>query len=189
MVGVGNPAVVKVAPVQRRCDDYREVEMKRFRVLGIFLVFMLGIACSLGQSGQTDSKKRLLAVGMSAGWQHDSVSDALVTMYNLGKETGLWETYVRTDTELITKKKTEMNAKNLDFFDEDVYSEDIERLEPDEEEDIDPSKFEKKKDILSFYEDEYIQGNDGEELPEVIEEFQGIEEDWEEFNKREFGGN
>ena len=80
-------------------------------------------------------------------------------------------------------------VENLDFFDEDVYSEDIERLEPDEEEDIDPSKFEKKKDILSFYEDEYIQGNDGEDLPEVIEEFQGIEEDWEEFNKREFGGN
>lgn len=78
---------------------------------------------------------------------------------------------------------------NLDFFDEDIYSEDIERLEPDEEEDIDPSKFEKKKDILSFYEDEYIQSDDGEDLPEVIEEFQGIEEDWEEFNKREFGGN
>jgi len=80
-------------------------------------------------------------------------------------------------------------VENLDFFDEDVYSEDIERLEPDEEEDIDPSKYEKKKDILSFYEDEYIQSNDGEDLPEVIEEFQGIEEDWEEFNKREFGGN
>ena len=80
-------------------------------------------------------------------------------------------------------------VENLDFFDEDIYSEDIERLEPDEEEDIDPSKFEKKKDILSFYEDEYIQNNDGEDLPEVIEEFQGIEEDWEEFNKREFGGN
>ena len=80
-------------------------------------------------------------------------------------------------------------VENLDFFDEDVYSEDIERLEPDEEEDIDPSKFEKKKDILSFYEDEYIQSDDGEDLPEVIEEFQGIEEDWEEFNKREFGGN
>ena len=80
-------------------------------------------------------------------------------------------------------------VENLDFFDEDVYSEDIERLEPDEEEDIDPSKFEKKKDILSFYEDEYIQSDDGEDLPEVIEEFQGIEEEWEEFNKREFGSN
>jgi hypothetical protein len=80
-------------------------------------------------------------------------------------------------------------VENLDFFDEDVYSEDIERLEPDEEEDVDPSKFEKKKDILSFYEDEYIQTDTDEELPEVIEEFKGIEEDWEEFNRHEYGGN
>lgn len=80
-------------------------------------------------------------------------------------------------------------VENLDFFDEDVYSEDIERLEPDEEEDVDPSKFEKKKDILSFYEDEYIQSDSNDELPEVIEEFKGIEEDWEDFNRQEYGGN
>ena len=77
-------------------------------------------------------------------------------------------------------------VENLDFFDEDVYSEDIERLEPDEEEDIDPSKFEKKKDLLSFYENEHIQSNTDGDLPEVIEEFKGIEEDWEEFNKSDF---
>ena len=78
-------------------------------------------------------------------------------------------------------------VENLDFFDEDVYSEDIERLEPDEEEDIDPSKFEKKKDLLSFYENEHINNNTENDLPEVIEEFKGIEEDWEEFNKSDFG--
>ena len=78
-------------------------------------------------------------------------------------------------------------VENLDFFDEDIYSEDIERLEPDEEEDIDPSKFEKKKDLLSFYEDEYIQSDSKDQLPEVIEEFKGIEEDWEDFNQVEFG--
>ncbi len=78
-------------------------------------------------------------------------------------------------------------VENLDFFDEDVYSEDIVRLEPDEEKDVDPSKFEKKKDNLSFYENEHIQNNAEHDLPDVIEEFKGIEEDWEEFNKREFG--
>ena len=79
-------------------------------------------------------------------------------------------------------------VENLDFFDEDVYSEDIERLEPDEEEDIDPSKFEKKKDLLSFYENEHehIQNSSENDLPEVIEEFKGIEEDWEEFNRSDF---
>lgn len=78
-------------------------------------------------------------------------------------------------------------VENLDFFDEDVYSEDIERLEPDEEEDVDPSKYEKKKDILSFYENEHehIKTDTGNDLPEVIEEFKGIEEDWEEFNRHE----
>ncbi len=77
-------------------------------------------------------------------------------------------------------------VENLDFFDEDIYSEDIERLEPDEEEDVDPSKFEKKKDILSFYENEHIQNDTDNDLPEVIEEFKGIEEDWEEFNESDF---
>lgn len=77
-------------------------------------------------------------------------------------------------------------VENLDFFDEAVYSEDIERLEPDEEEDVDPSKFEKKKDILSYYENEHIQNTIDNALPDVIEEFKGIEEDWEEFNRSEF---
>ena len=80
-----------------------------------FLVLSILVLSSfLGAQGK---KKKLLAVGMSAGFQHDSVSDALVTMYQLGKESGLWDTYVRTDTELITKKKLRGNAKNLDYFD------------------------------------------------------------------------
>lgn len=62
-------------------------------------------------------QKRVLAVGMSKGWQHESVSDALVTVYELGKLTGLWETVIRTDVELITKKKLERNARNLEDFD------------------------------------------------------------------------
>jgi hypothetical protein len=66
---------------------------------------------------QQTIKKRLLAVGMSAGWEHESVSDALVTLYELGKESGLWDTWVRTDTASITKKKLPGNAKNLDYFD------------------------------------------------------------------------
>lgn len=54
---------------------------------------------------------------MSTGFQHDSVSDALATMYELGQESGIWDTYIRTDTQLITKKKLPGNAKNLDYFD------------------------------------------------------------------------
>ena len=44
--------------------------------------------------------------------------------------------------------------EDLDFFDQKVYSEDVERLEPDDEEDVDPNDFEKKRDIFSLYETE-----------------------------------
>lgn len=84
------------------------------RLLSVLLL-VLTLFASL--SGQVSEKKKVLAVGMSEGWQHDSVSDALATIYNLGKETGIWDTYIRTDTQLITKKKLKGNAKNLDFFD------------------------------------------------------------------------
>ncbi len=62
-------------------------------------------------------KKRLLCIGETKGFQHDSVPYAMATLWELGKETGLWETYIRTDSQLVTKKKLDKNAKNLDYFD------------------------------------------------------------------------
>ena len=41
----------------------------------------------------------------------------MATIERLGRETGLWDTTLRTDTEALTKKKLEYNAKNLDDFD------------------------------------------------------------------------
>ena len=61
--------------------------------------------------------RRLLAIGATSGWQHESVSDALVALHTLGRESGLWETTVRTDVELVTKRKLKDNGKNLDHFD------------------------------------------------------------------------
>jgi len=86
--------------------------MKMLRFTGIMLICLTLIGSVSGAE-----KKKLLAVGMSKGWQHDSVSAALATVYKLGQESGLWDTYIRTDTELITKKKLPLNAKNLDYFD------------------------------------------------------------------------
>tara|TARA_Y100001934_G_scaffold240925_1_gene295584 strand:+ start:949 stop:1356 length:408 start_codon:yes stop_codon:yes gene_type:complete len=77
-------------------------------------------------------------------------------------------------------------VEDLDFFDQKVYSEDVERLEPDDEEDVDPNDFEKKKDIFSLYESEmemYKQKAEDEEI-KGYEDFDGIEEEWEDFNKR-----
>jgi hypothetical protein len=41
----------------------------------------------------------------------------MATIERLGTECGLWETTLRTDTEVLTKKKLEYNAKNLNDFD------------------------------------------------------------------------
>jgi type 1 glutamine amidotransferase len=66
-------------------------------------------------------KKKLLAIGAVKGFQHDATSHALATLWKLGQESGLWDTYIRTDTQLITKKKLGGNAKNLDYFDAIVF--------------------------------------------------------------------
>ena len=78
-------------------------------------------------------------------------------------------------------------VKNLDFFDTEVYSEDIERLSPEDEEEGDPADFEKKKDNFNFYENEMVhKSKDDDEVD--YKEFDGLNEDWEEFNRREFEG-
>src|SRR5260370_25019586 len=41
----------------------------------------------------------------------------MATIDHLGRESGLWDTTIRTDTEALTKKKLEFNAKNLHDFD------------------------------------------------------------------------
>ncbi len=77
-------------------------------------------------------------------------------------------------------------VENLDFFDTDVYQEDIERLDPEDEEDVDPSEFEKKKDNFSLYENEMVAHNNKDDTKKDYEEFEGLDEDWEEFNRREY---
>jgi uncharacterized protein len=86
--------------------------MKLSRFAVPVLLMILAVTPSYAQA-----PKKLLAVGMSSGFQHDSVSDALSTLYQLGRETKLWDTWIRTDVELITKKPLKNNAKNLSFFD------------------------------------------------------------------------
>ena len=66
-------------------------------------------------------RKRLLVIGEEKGYRHEAVTHAMVTIERLGKETGLWDTVIRTDTEALTKKKLEYNAKNLNDFDAVVF--------------------------------------------------------------------
>jgi hypothetical protein len=79
-----------------------------------FLALAACAALTFAQAPQAPKKKKLLAIGAVAGYQHDSVSNGLATMWKIGHDTGLWDTYIRTDTQLITKKKLAAgNAKNL----------------------------------------------------------------------------
>ncbi len=90
--------------------------MKKLHILLLLTLLVFALVSIMAQQ-QPSHKKRLLAIGMSGGWHHESVSDALVTLYELGRETGLWETFIHTDVGPITKKKLPDNAKNLDYFD------------------------------------------------------------------------
>jgi type 1 glutamine amidotransferase len=62
-------------------------------------------------------RKRLLVIGEEKGYRHEAIPHAMATIEKLGRETGLWDTFIRTDTEPLTKKKLEYNAKNLNDFD------------------------------------------------------------------------
>jgi type 1 glutamine amidotransferase len=79
---------------------------------------ILFVFSGLGSAqSQKPQKKHLLVLGEEKGYRHDSVSHAMATLERLGETTGLWETTLRTDTEVLTKKKLEYNAKNLNDFD------------------------------------------------------------------------
>jgi type 1 glutamine amidotransferase len=101
----------------------------------------VGLLC-LGLFAQ--APKKLLFIGEEKGYRHEAVSHAMAVVDRLGRETGLWETYIRTDTEPLTKKKLEYNARNLNDFDAVMFYTGG-TLEMDDQ---------KKADLLSFIHDD-----------------------------------
>jgi len=102
-------------------------------------------------------RKKILAIGDTrTGFQHDSVSHALSTIERLGYESGAYITFIRTDSQLLTKQKIErhdprtpsltanVNAKNLDYFDAIFFMGTGEGDLTDQQ----------KKDLLSFVHDD-----------------------------------
>lgn len=112
------------------------------RILGAFTVAVLLCA---PLPAQETKRKKVLAIGEVKGFQHDSVSHALASIEKWGKETGLWDTWIRTDTQLVTKEKVPAgNAKNLTFFDAVIFYTTGEL----------PLNDEQKKSLLSFVHDD-----------------------------------
>jgi type 1 glutamine amidotransferase len=90
--------------------------VRKFRIVVLLLCVASGGKC-MAQSATTPPTKHLLIIGEEKGYRHEAVSHAMATIERLGRETGLWSTTIRTDTEVLTKKKLEYNAKNLNDFD------------------------------------------------------------------------
>ena len=78
-------------------------------------------------------------------------------------------------------------VENLDFFDQEVYSDDVDDLDQTKEEEGDPSEYEKKKDLFTIYENGLLPKNVEEDTGiKDYTQFDGINDDWEEFNERDF---
>jgi type 1 glutamine amidotransferase len=122
-----------------------------FAVIGLGVLVQTVQAQTSAQTGSTSVAppphakqihlKHVLVIGQTKGFEHDSVSDAMVAISNMGKESGLWDTTIRTDTELLTKKQLPRNAKNLNYFDVLVFASTTGEL------DMDASQ---KEDMMSF---------------------------------------
>jgi type 1 glutamine amidotransferase len=81
------------------------------------MLLLAALAIS-AQSPQPPRKRRVLAVGDTSTrtYQHASISHAMATIERLGRESGLYETVIRTDTQLLTKKRL-AGTHTLDNFD------------------------------------------------------------------------
>ena len=110
---------------------------------GLTLGLML-LSAAGGSLAAPPPRKQLLAIGEEKGYRHESVTHALATIERIGRETGLWDTTIRTDTEPLTKKKLEYNAKNLNNFDAVLFYTGGD-LEMDDQQ---------KKDFISFIHDD-----------------------------------
>jgi len=89
--------------------------------------------------------KHVLVIAQTKGWEHDSIPACMVAVYNMGKESGLWDTTLRTDTKLLTKKELKANAKNLAYFDLLIFCSTTGELDLDDGQ---------KQDMLSFVHDD-----------------------------------
>ncbi len=89
-----------------------------------------------------DRVGHVLVISQTKGFQHDSVPDAMAAIFDMGHSTRLWETTLRTDTELLTKTDTkDLNRKSLNYFDVVVFASTTGELELTDAQ---------KQDLLSF---------------------------------------
>ena len=103
----------------------------------------IGMLIPLAAQAPQNRPKRVLAWGDTiTAFQHDSISHALATMERLGHDSGAYEMYIRTDSQLITKQTIPAparNTRNLNYFDAIFYFGTGDNLDAQQ-----------KKDLMSF---------------------------------------
>ena len=102
-----------------------------------------------GRGQQADpwaGKKHLLFVADTlTGYQHTYLSHAMALIERMGRESGIYDTLLRTDMQLVTKKPiSNGNAKNLNYFDAIFFAGSGEGTLTDDQ----------KADLLSFVHDD-----------------------------------
>ncbi len=71
----------------------------------------------------SNRQARILVIGETKGYEHDSVPNAMATIWKMGHESRLWDATLRTDTELLSKRlPKERNVKPLSYFDAVVFA-------------------------------------------------------------------
>ena len=83
-----------------------------------------------GGRGQTDlwpgKKKLLLVADVQTGYHHDAINHGMAVVERLGRDSGAYVTFLRTDSQLITKQPIpgqgkyaggNINVRPLDFYD------------------------------------------------------------------------
>jgi len=91
---------------------------------------VIAVAVAVVGRAQVPPRKHVLAwADVRNGYQHDSISHAVATVERLGRESGAYDTFIRTDSQLITKHPItfpagtgiasgeDFNVRNLNYFD------------------------------------------------------------------------
>jgi type 1 glutamine amidotransferase len=120
--------------------------MRKFSML----LAIAAIFAALPAMAQQSAKKKVLVFGMAKGFHHDSISSAMATVWKLGKESGVWDTEIYTDPEVIRKPAggkpgggfTPLNLYNFDAL---VFASATGETPLDDQQ---------KKDLLSFVHDD-----------------------------------
>jgi type 1 glutamine amidotransferase len=100
-----------------------------------------------GGAPPVSAKKHVLVFGMTKGFHHDSVSNAMASVWKLGRECGVWDTEISTDPGMIRaaeKPGGGFTPLNLANFDAVVFASTTGELPLDDQQ---------KKDLLAFVHD------------------------------------